>query len=98
MPSGASRQCDPSSSAACSQSSCGGCEREMSDLRREGNNARLLRRLALVGLVLLASSPAWAAGSADTEATALERKVKAAFVYKFADFVEWPDAAFARAD
>jgi hypothetical protein len=29
---------------------------------------------------------------------ALERQVKAAFLYRFGGFVEWPDGAFARAD
>lgn len=28
----------------------------------------------------------------------LERQVKAAYLYKFASFVEWPDTSFARAD
>lgn len=29
---------------------------------------------------------------------ALERQVKAAYLYKFASFVEWPEGSFARAD
>jgi hypothetical protein len=39
-------------------------------------------------------------GTARAEATApqLERQVKAAYLYKFAGFVEWPESSFARPD
>ena len=50
----------------------------------------VLRLLMLVALV----SPATT--RADTAAP--EHRVKAAFVYKFGDYVEWPADAFARAD
>jgi hypothetical protein len=35
---------------------------------------------------------------AQTEDRALEQRVKAAFLYRFADFVVWPDSAFAKPD
>lgn len=41
------------------------------------------------------------AGQAQAQAAspgALERQVKAAYLYKFASFVEWPEASFARPD
>ena len=69
----------------------------MRHVRRAGSCRRLLWHLAFAGLALVVGGCAWAAG-ADIEATALERRVKAAFLYKFADFVEWPDAAFGRPD
>lgn len=47
-------------------------------------------------VVLLAALwPLFAQGQANS---ALERQVKAAYLYKFAGFVEWPDGSFARAD
>ena len=41
-----------------------------------------------------------ACGAADSRAQdrAAEHQLKAAFLYKFAGYVEWPDASFARAD
>lgn len=48
----------------------------------------MLCRMALAaGLVLFANS-----------AMALENRLKAAFLYKFADYVEWPEAAFPAPD
>jgi hypothetical protein len=52
-----------------------------------------LRTVALFAL-LWSSSPAVAADAG----AAPEYRVKAAFVYKFGDYVEWPPEAFARAD
>ncbi len=49
-------------------------------------------RTFLCGLLLAASLPA----PGQQDATALERRVKAAFLYKFAEYVEWPEGAFAR--
>lgn len=49
-------------------------------------------RTLLCGLIMAASLPAAAEG----EAAALERRVKAAFLYKFADYVDWPEGTFAR--
>jgi hypothetical protein len=47
-------------------------------------------------LVLACSVVAWAAG--ESEPSAAEYRVKAAFLYKFGDYIEWPDDAFASAD
>ncbi|HUF80865.1 MAG TPA: YfiR family protein [Burkholderiales bacterium] len=41
--------------------------------------------------------PGWSA-SATEEAPALEHRVKAAFLYQFAGYVEWPPNSFERAD
>jgi YfiR/HmsC-like len=48
-----------------------------------------LRRCAPFGLVVLFAVPALAAPREDTP-SALERRVKAAFLYKFAAYVTWP--------
>src|SRR4051812_41660874 len=37
-------------------------------------------------------------GAAPAEGNITERQVKAAYLYKFAGFVEWPEGAFARPD
>jgi hypothetical protein len=37
-------------------------------------------------------------GAARAESAPLERQVKAAYLYKFAGFVEWPEGSFARPD
>jgi hypothetical protein len=62
----------------------------------------LLRALRAWGalLVLLYAAAAWLVPPAAhaQETIALERRVKAAFLYKFADYVTWPDGAFARPD
>lgn len=50
--------------------------------------------LRLLALGLLAAG---AAAQADTGGP-LERQVKAAYLYKFAGFVEWPEGSFARPD
>jgi hypothetical protein len=50
----------------------------------------LAKRLAGVALLVIAFAPA---GHAQVPATASERTVKAAFVYKFLSYVEWPAAA-----
>ena len=46
---------------------------------------------ALVGLLAPSSQ-------AQDDPVTLERRVKAAFIYKFAGYVEWPDSAFAASD
>lgn len=51
----------------------------------------LAKRLTSVALLLIACAPA---GYAQVPATASERTVKAAFVYKFLSYVEWPADAF----
>jgi hypothetical protein len=47
-------------------------------------------------LVLLGASAAWAAPQDSTPVT--QDRVKAAFLYKFASYVEWPGTAFASPD
>ena len=51
-------------------------------------------RLVLVCVLVLAG---WNAGAAEDGAT-LEQRVKAAFLYQFAGYVEWPANSFAQAD
>ncbi|HEX9433357.1 MAG TPA: YfiR family protein [Burkholderiales bacterium] len=53
----------------------------------------LTLRLAFVAALLWAQ-----AGFAQTENRPAEVQIKAAFLYKFGDFVQWPPAALARAD
>lgn len=56
---------------------------------------RLLCVLVLLTLAcVLAARPTQASGAAPT----LERQVKAAYLYKFAGFVEWPEASFKAPD
>ncbi len=55
-----------------------------------------LRRIARLWALLLALTAAPALAQAP--AATLERQVKAAYLYKFASFVEWPEASFARPD
>ena len=55
---------------------------------------RLIRGLCIAGVLLLALSRS---GSAD-ERTAREYQVKAAFLFHFAQFTEWPADAFPRGD
>jgi len=49
-------------------------------------------RAVLLGLMLAVCLPA----AAQNDPAALERRIKAAFLYKFADYVEWPDGTFPR--
>jgi hypothetical protein len=51
-------------------------------------------RMALVCAALLAG---WSAGAAE-DAASLEQRVKAAFLYQFASYVEWPSQSFAQPD
>lgn len=58
----------------------------------------VLAGVACVALLLvLGGARATAAESAEAGA-AVARQVKAAYLYKFGNYVEWPDTAFARAD
>jgi len=50
-------------------------------------------RAVLAALLLV-----WAVSCFAADAGLLESRVKAAFLYKFADYVEWPDSAFAQPD
>ncbi len=52
--------------------------------------------MALVLLVLCML--AWPQARSTPAVTALESQVKAAYLYKFAGYVEWPEASFARPD
>jgi hypothetical protein len=58
---------------------------------------RLSRRRVLLGLLAPGlGKPAFALaqpGAAESDARAAEYRIKAAFLYKFLDFVEWPPAA-----
>ena len=57
------------------------------------------RRAALGRLLALAVTGAVAPAAAQSEVDrALEQRVKGAFLYRFTEFVTWPDAAFPRAD
>jgi hypothetical protein len=60
----------------------------------------LLRRAAELACAALfacvAGLPGWGAHAADDDAS-LEQRVKAAFLYQFAGYVEWPSNAFAQA-
>jgi hypothetical protein len=47
-------------------------------------------------LAILVAAPAW--GAADEAARVLQERVKAAFLYKFASYVEWPAGAFPNPD
>jgi hypothetical protein len=50
-----------------------------------------------VGLLCAALLAAWSAGAAE-DAASLEQRVKAAFLYQFASYVEWPALSFAQPD
>jgi hypothetical protein len=65
-------------------------------LSRAQLRARLLMFAALL-LIALADSSTWVVMADDTSET-LEYRLKAAFLYKFAGYVEWPEAAFPRPD
>lgn len=56
-----------------------------------------MRRFVLLCVGALSVLPPLFAHAQDDAAT-LERKVKAAFLYKFAGYVEWPASTFAAAD
>lgn len=60
-------------------------------VRRSSRHAEWVARLALAGLLL-----AWATHARAVEPS-LEASVKAAYLYKFLSFVEWPAGAFAEA-
>jgi hypothetical protein len=60
-----------------------------------GVSRKLASGLATLAFCVAASAPVHAQ---DDSAVALERRVKAAFLYRFAGFVEWPHSAFAGPD
>ncbi len=55
------------------------------------------RRAVLAGLLLLLWTVACPASDAQ-DAQLLEARIKAAFLYRFASYVEWPEAAFAQSE
>jgi hypothetical protein len=58
--------------------------------------ARLACRILAAACVLLAAAmPWWSVQAADEDST-LEQRVKAAFLYQFAGYVEWPPNTFAQ--
>jgi hypothetical protein len=69
------------------------------ELRDPEGAARVWRRarawVCAVALSWIAAWTPWSAWAAD-DSEALELRVKAAFLYKFAGYVEWPPKSFAR--
>ena len=61
---------------------------------RPGAPSPMGRALFLLCVVAWASWPA-APACSDQPSTALERTVKAAFLYKFGGYIDWPSSAFA---
>lgn len=55
----------------------------------------IIRRVVLLIAVQCLAACAWAAGSGAGD---IEYQIKAAYLYKFAAYVEWPSAAFAEAN
>jgi hypothetical protein len=65
---------------------------------KAGRASRLARGALLAALVVSSAVlPAATARAAD-EAAALEQRVKAAFLYQFASYIEWPPGTFAQRD
>lgn len=61
---------------------------------------QVLPRILLVvfGMALSAQPKAASGGAAVSSAVASEERVKAAYLYKFLNYVDWPPAAFARTE
>jgi hypothetical protein len=55
---------------------------------------RSMSRAAALALALIVAAPAL--GAAGEAERVLERRVKAAFLFRFTEFVGWPDSAFSR--
>lgn len=64
-------------------------------VRQAASGCRLLRDVVLAAML---AACAVTASRAEGRAPVAEYQVKAAFLYKFLDFVEWPPAQFARPD
>ena len=62
--------------------------------------SRVARGLGLFLLAVLIAqlAPGRAAAGQSESERALERRVKAAFLYRFTEFVNWPDSAYSRPD
>ncbi|HEY0064597.1 MAG TPA: YfiR family protein [Telluria sp.] len=69
----------------------------MAELSRMPTSLRWPAWLTWLALAALSAGPA-TGQSASHAGVPLERKVKAAYLYKFAAFVAWPDTSFARPD
>jgi hypothetical protein len=59
--------------------------------------AAAARLVVGAGLALLCTATSFAGAAPDDAARSLERRVKAALLYRFINYVEWPDSAFASA-
>jgi hypothetical protein len=60
---------------------------------------RLLRMaIVLAWAVFVACTPGWTGNAAAQDAGQLESRVKAAFLYKFAGYVNWPATVFVRSE
>lgn len=62
------------------------------------NRRRLLLAIQIGGLILATIATGSVPSRAQDETQALERRVKAAFLYKFVGYVDWPSRSFPRAD
>jgi hypothetical protein len=68
-------------------------------VRRSGSLSRCLLQILLLGLsALLLNAVLVKTCLGQSQAEALEYRIKAAFLCKFANYVEWPAQAFARTD
>lgn len=69
-------------------------------LSRPPHRPRLVPALArlLALLCLIAACPGLARAAAPDSAALLEMRVKGAYLYRFASYVDWPDTAFAQRD
>lgn len=64
-------------------------------MRHNFEQLRALLGAALLACLIAVPIPGW---TADAGLNRLERSVKAAFVFKFVGYVEWPDASLPRPD
>jgi hypothetical protein len=70
----------------------------MAGLSRFLARRRAGRALALPALLVMATLLPWSAAALAQPQGSIENQVKAAYLFKFAGFVEWPEGAFARTD
>jgi hypothetical protein len=57
----------------------------------------IVHGLKVLAVAAMLACWSWPAAAAD-DARALEERVKAAYLYRFAEYVEWPESTFARRD
>ena len=62
-----------------------------------GIHSALRSVLILIALAICTAAPQ-AQTQGESDAPVLERRIKAAFLYKFAGYVEWPEGSFPRAE